>query len=63
MGDERLTAGLKEKEERKYRQTKRKCVGEIQTRRGRLLDILLLEPLALSESAWSEEGKLGKIIE
>lgn len=63
MGDERLTAGLKEKEERKYRQTKRKCVGEIQTRRWRLLDLLLLEDLAFSESAWSKEGKLGKIIE
>lgn len=53
----------KEKVERNYRQTKRKCVGEIQTRRWRLLDILLLEPRAFSESAWSKEGKLEKIIE
>lgn len=33
MCDERLTLGLQEREERKRRQTKRKCVGEIQTRR------------------------------
>lgn len=42
---------------------KRKCAGQIRTLRWRLLDLLLLEDLAFSVSAWNKEGKLGKIIE
>lgn len=43
--------------ERKQKETKRKCVGEIQTRRWRLLDLLLLEALAFSASACRQDGK------